>query len=199
MEVKVFLIIFIYTIFIINFVFTRALGLSPFWGGVGKISYPLVMGYAVICIMTLSSFATHVVFQYFHILNNTVHLSTMSFMIVIVIFTVCINAIIKKISFPLYQALGFSLPVLMANCVVLGGALAIVNALFIGQHYGMLSSVAYGFGGGAGFTIILVIMTGIQERLELTDMPGYLRGLPILFITMGLLSLASLGFLGIIL
>ncbi len=104
--------------------------------------------------------------------------------------------VIEKVSPSLYQALGIFLPLITTNCAVFGVALLNINSGFVTAELGLLKSVVQGFGAGIGFTLALLLMAGIRERLELASIPENLRGLPITFITAGLLALAFLGFSG---
>ena len=104
--------------------------------------------------------------------------------------------VIEKVSTPLYQALGIFLPLITTNCAVLGVAVLNIDSGFASQDFGLLYSVVQGFGGGAGFTIALILMAGIRERLEIAMIPENLKGLPITFITAGLMAISFLGFSG---
>lgn len=197
MDIKVIITILLGTIFINNFVLTQMLGLCPFLGVSRRLESAAGMGLAVTFVMTITSFMTFVVYKYILIPYNFTYLRTVVFVIIIALIVQFTELLIKKISPSLYQSLGIFLPLITTNCIVLGVAVLNINAGFITSQYGLFKSVIQGFGGGIGFTMALLMMAGIRERLELADMPENLQGLPISFITAGLIALAFLGFTGI--
>ncbi len=176
-----------------NFVLSRFLGLCPFIGVSKKMDSALGMGMAVIFVLTLASIMTYLVNRFLLIPNDLVFLRTVSFILVIATLVQLVEMFIQKISPTLYQALGIYLPLITTNCAVLGAAL--IN---ITEKYNLLESAVNGFGAGVGFTLALIIMSGIRERLELAKIPDSFKGAPIAFIIAGLLSLAFLCFKGII-
>ena len=148
---------------------------------------------AVIFVLTLASIMTYLVNRFLLIPFNLSILKTVSFILVIATLVQLVEMFIQKISPPLYQALGIYLPLITTNCAVMGAAL--IN---ISEKYNLLESAVHGFGAGVGFTMALIIMSGIRERLELAKIPDSFKGAPIAFIIAGLLSLAFLCFKGII-
>ncbi|HOO70359.1 MAG TPA: electron transport complex subunit RsxA [Spirochaetota bacterium] len=196
MEIKVLFTILIGTIFINNFVLYQMLGLCPFLGVSKKLDSALGMGLAVIFVMTLASFITFLVYKYILVPYDITFLRTISFILVIAALVQLVEMVIDKVSPSLYQALGIFLPLITTNCAVLGVAVLNINSGFLDTDLGLLKSVIQGFGGGVGFTLALLLMAGIRERLELAEISDNLRGLPITFITAGLLALAFLGFAG---
>jgi electron transport complex protein RnfA len=198
MEIKVFVTILLSTIFINNYVLSRILGLCPFLGVSQKIDSAIGMGLAVIFVMTLTSFITYPIYKYVLVPFRIPYLTTIVFILVIAALVQLVEMIIKRVSPALYHALGIFLPLITTNCAVLGVAVLNISSGFAepGVSMGLLKSVVQGFGGGIGFTLALIIMAGIRERLEIADIPENLKGVPITFITAGLLALAFFGFSG---
>ena len=198
MEIKVFVTILLSTIFINNYVLSRMLGLCPFLGVSRRLDSALGMGLAVIFVMTLTSFITFPIYKYVLVPYRVTYLTTIVFILVIAALVQLVEMVIRKVSPGLYDALGIFLPLITTNCAVLGVAVLNLSSVFAAPEasLGLLKSVTQGFGGGAGFTLALIIMAGIRERLEIADIPENLRGVPITFITAGLLALAFFGFSG---
>ena len=196
MEIKILFSILIATIFINNYVLSQMLGLCPFIGVSKKIDSAIGMGLAVIFVMTLASFITYILYKYILLPYNITYLRTISFILVIASLVQLVEMAIEKLSPPLYQSLGIFLPLITTNCAVLGVAVLNINSGFVTAELGLLKTVVQGVGAGLGFTLALVLMAGIRERLELAGVPKNLEGLPITFVTAGLLALAFLGFSG---
>jgi len=196
MELKILFGILISTIFINNYVLSQMLGLCPFIGVSKKLDSALGMGLAVIFVMSLSSFFTFIIYKYILLPNDIVYLRTLSFILIIAALVQLVEMVIQKFSPVLYHSLGIFLPLITTNCAVLGVALLGANSDFVTAELGLLKSVVQGLGGGLGFTLALLLMAGIRERLEMADMPENIKGLPITFITAGLLALAFFGFSG---
>jgi electron transport complex protein RnfA len=189
---KLFLIL-LSTVLVNNFVLSRFLGICPFLGVSKKVSTAMGMGVAVIFVMALASLFTYIV-QY-AILEplHLEYLQTIAFILVIAALVQFVEMVIQKMSPTLYQALGVYLPLITTYCAVLG--VAIIN---IRENYDLLQTLVNGTGAALGFTLALVLMAGIRERLELSDIPEPLKGFPITLITAGLMSVAFLGFQGLI-
>ena len=196
MDIKILFTILISTIFINNYVFSRILGLCPYLGVSKKLDSAIGMGLAVIFVMTMASFFTFIMYKYVLVPYHIEYLSIIAFIIVIASLVQFVEMVIEKVSTPLYQALGIFLPLITTNCAVLGVAVLNIDSGFASQDFGLLYSVVQGFGGGAGFTIALILMAGIRERLEIAMIPENLKGLPITFITAGLMAISFLGFSG---
>ncbi len=196
MELKVLFGILISTIFINNYVLSQMLGLCPFLGVSKKIDSALGMGMAVIFVMTIASFFTFIIYKFILLPHDLVYLRTVAFILVIASLVQFVEMVIEKFSPSLYQALGIFLPLITTNCAVLGVTLLNINSGFVNDGAGLIKSIVQGIGAGVGFTLALLLMAGIRERLEIADIPENLRGLPITFISAGLLSLAFLGFSG---
>jgi electron transport complex protein RnfA len=176
-----------------NFVLRRFLGICPFLGVSKKIDTAIGMGMAVVFVMTLASIITWIIFTFVLEPRNLGYLQTIVFILVIATLVQFVEMVIQKSSPVLYQALGIYLPLITTNCAVLG--VAILN---IQLRYNFLEATIFGFGSSIGFTLALVIFAGMRERLELANIPRSLRGVPISLITAGLLSLAFMGFSGLV-
>lgn len=176
-----------------NFVLTRFLGICPFLGVSQKIDTALGMGMAVIFVMTLASVITWIIYNYALVPFKLEYLITIVFILVIATLVQFVEMVIQKSSPILYQALGIYLPLITTNCAVLG-----VSILNIQFRYTFLQAAIFGFGSSVGFTLALIIFAGIRERLELANIPRSLKGVPVSLITAGLLSLAFMGFSGLV-
>jgi len=199
MDLRILLSIIIGMVFINNFVLSKFLGLCPFLGVSRKIKPAVSMGLAVIFVMTLSGFLTWLVYRFVLIPLNLVYLRTIVFILVIASFVQLVEMIILKKSPVLYRALGIYLPLITTNCAVLGVTVLNINSFFVnGNPVGasFALSLIQSFFAGIGFSLALLLMSGIRERLDLTDVPAALTGIPIAFIIASLMSLAFMGFNG---
>ena len=186
-------VILLSSILVNNFVMSRFLGCCPFLGVAKKINTALGMGAAVTFVMSLASVITYLV-QYFVLEPlGVAYLQTIAFILVIAALVQLVEMVIQKMSPSLYKALGVYLPLITTNCAVLGVAILNIN-----EHYNLLESLVNGFGGAVGFTLAIVLFAGIREKLEYSDIPQPLQGFPIALITAGLMSIAFLGFQGMI-
>lgn len=172
------------------------LGLCPFLGVSKKLDSALGMGFAVIFVMTMASFFTYLIYKYLLFPYDITYLRTISFIFVIASLVQLVEMTIEKLSPPLYQALGIFLPLITTNCAVLGVAVLNIDSGFVDANLGLLKTIFQGFGAGIGFTLALLLLAGIRERLELADIPENLKGLPITFVVAGLLAISFLGFSG---
>jgi Na+-translocating ferredoxin:NAD+ oxidoreductase subunit A len=185
------------SIFLNNFVLSRFLGICPFVGVSKKLDSALGMGMAVIFVMTLASVVTYLFFFYILTPFHLEYLNTIAFILIIAALVQFIEMFMKKNMPSLYSSLGIFLPLITTNCAVLGVAILNIDTLWPdGSHYNFIESTWNGFTGGVGFTIALVIMAGIREKLEFAEIPESLKGMPIAFITSALIAMAFLGFSG---
>jgi electron transport complex protein RnfA len=179
------------TIFVNNFVFARFLGTCPYMGVSKKISDSIGMGAAVIFVLLMTSviswFIQYAVLKPLHI----EYLQTVVFILVIAALVQFVEMVILKTSPALYKALGIYLPLISTNCIIL--AVAILN---IRENYNLLKTIVFTLGAGIGFTLALILMSSIRERLELADVPDALSGAPVAFIAAGLIAIAFFGFSG---
>lgn len=196
MEIKELFVILLTTILINNYILSQILGMCPFLGVSKKLDSAIGMGLAVIFVMTIASFITHLFYQYVLVPYDITFLRTLSFIFIIAALVQFVEMVIEKVSPGLYQSLGIFLPLITTNCAVLGVAVLNIDSGFITSEYGLLKSVVQGFGGGVGFTFALILMAGIRERLELAPIPKNMQGLPISFIIAALMALAFWGFKG---
>lgn len=176
-----------------NVVLSQFLGLCPFVGVSKRTGTATGMGAAVIFVITISSALTSLIFNYILVPADLAYMRTIVFILVIAALVQFVEMVLKKYSRSLYNALGVYLPLITTNCAVLGVALLNVQA-----EYGLLTSVISGFGTALGFTIAIIIMAGIRERIEFNNVPKSFQGSPIVLITAGLMAIAFLGFAGIL-
>ncbi|MCD6453255.1 MAG: RnfABCDGE type electron transport complex subunit A [Dehalococcoidales bacterium] len=176
-----------------NFILVRFLGLCPFFGVSKKTNSAVSMGVAVTLVMTISSLATWLIRHYILIPYDAEYMDIVIYILVIATLVQIVELFIKKTNLELYNAFGIYLPLITTNCAVLG--ITLINAT---QGYSLSGSIVAALGGGVGFTLVLLMMSGIREKLELADTPKSMKGLPIAFITAMLLSLAFIGFGGMI-
>ena len=175
-----------------NVVLAKFLGLCPFMGTSSRIETALGMAMATTFVLTLSTGFVWVVEAMVLAPLDLAFLRTMTFILVIAAVVQFTEMVIKRISPPLYEALGVYLPLITTNCAVLGIALLTIQA-----GHGFVASLLRGFGAAAGFGLVLVIFAGLRERLALAEVPKAFEGAPIGFITAGVLSLAFMGFAGL--
>lgn len=176
-----------------NVVLSQFLGLCPFLGVSKKIKTASGMGFAVIFVITISSFLAILIYSFILVPLKLTYLNTIVFILVIAALVQFVEMFLKKASPSLYKALGVYLPLITTNCAVLGVALTNVS-----KEYDILTSVVNGFGTAVGFTIAIVILAGVRERTEHNDIPEVFKGMPITLITAGLMAIAFIGFSGII-
>jgi len=185
--------ILISAIFVNNFVLARFLGICPFLGVSKKVETALGMGMAVTLVMTVAAVVTWLI-QYFILIPfNIEYLQTIAFILVIASLVQLVEMVIQKVSPVLYQSLGIFLPLITTNCAVLG--LAVLN---IQKDYSFLESIIFAIGAALGFTLAMVLFAGLRERVDLCPVPKSFRGTAIALVTAGLLSLAFMGFAGLV-
>jgi len=187
------LLILISAIFVNNFVLARFLGICPFLGVSKKVETALGMGMAVTFVMTVATVVTWYIQTFVLVPFGLEYLQTIAFILVIAALVQLVEMVVQKTSPALYQSLGIFLPLITTNCAVLG--LAVLN---IQKDYSFLEGVVFAIGAAGGFTLALVLFAGLRERLELSAVPKPFRGTAIALITAGLLSLAFMGFAGLV-
>ncbi len=187
-----YLLIFISAIFVNNIILSQFLGICPFLGVSKKIDTALGMGAAVAFVLTLATVVTWLVQTYVLNVFGLQYLQTLAFILVIAALVQMVEIILKKVSPALYQALGIFLPLITTNCAVLGVAILVIQ-----KDFNLLESIVYAFSTAVGFALALTIFAGIREQLELVDIPKGMRGMAIVLVTAGLLSLAFMGFSGV--
>jgi len=185
--------IFLSMAIINNFILARFLGLCPFFGVSKKLSSALSMGFAVTLVMLVASVATWIINNYILIPFGVEYMNIIMYILVIASLVQMIELFIKRTNLTLYNALGIYLPLITTNCAVLG--ITLINAQ---ESYSLLESIAASLGGGVGFLLVLIIMSGIREKLEVADTPRSMRGLPVAMLVGMLLGLTFFGFGGMI-
>lgn len=188
-----YLVMLLATALVNNVLLVRFLGLCPFMGVSNKLDTALSMGLATTFVLTLASAATWMLEHFLLEPLDIGYLRILSFILIIAAVVQFTEMVIRKTSPMLYQMLGIFLPLITTNCAVLGVAL-----LNIQDKFTFLQAVMYGFGSALGFTLVMVIFAGMRQRLALSDVPATFAGSPIAFIVAGLLSLAFMGFTGLV-
>ncbi|HHI93929.1 MAG TPA: electron transport complex subunit RsxA [Gammaproteobacteria bacterium] len=185
--------ILISTVLVNNFVLVKFLGLCPFMGVSRKLETATGMALATTFVLTLSSVASYLVNEYLLAPLGLEYLRTITFILVIAVVVQFTEMVVHKTSPLLYQVLGIFLPLITTNCAVLGVAL-----LNVQQQHGFLQSAVYGFGASVGFSLVLILFAAMRERINVADVPEAFRGASIALITAGLMSMAFMGFSGLV-
>jgi len=188
-----YLLLLISTVLVNNFVLVKFLGLCPFMGVSSKLESAIGMSMATTFVLTLASILSYLVNQYLLLPFELGYLRTMSFILVIAVVVQFTEMLVQKTSASLYRALGIYLPLITTNCAVLGVAL-----LNISEKHDFIESAIYGFGAAVGFSLVLILFSAMRERLAAADVPLPFRGGAIAMITAGLMSLAFMGFTGLV-
>ncbi|MDF0535938.1 electron transport complex subunit RsxA [Shewanella yunxiaonensis] len=188
-----YLLLLIGTVLVNNFVLVKFLGLCPFMGVSSKLESAIGMSMATTFVLTLASILSYLVNQYLLLPFDLGYLRTMSFILVIAVVVQFTEMVVQKTSASLYRALGIYLPLITTNCAVLGVALLNVN-----EQHNFMQSAVYGFGAALGFSLVLILFSAMRERLAAADVPLPFKGGAIAMITAGLMSLAFMGFTGLV-
>ncbi|SNR43875.1 electron transport complex protein RnfA [Lutibacter agarilyticus] len=189
-----YIIILIAAVFVNNIVLSQFLGICPFLGVSSKVSTSVGMSGAVLFVMTLATMVTYLLHEFVLVPAGLDYLRTITFILVIAALVQMVEIILKKVSPPLYQALGVFLPLITTNCAVLGVAI-----LALGLDGGsLLKAVFFAVSNSIGFGLALIVFASIREHLELANIPEGMKGVPINLLVAGLLSLAFLGFTGLV-
>lgn len=188
-----YLLILVSTILVNNFVLVQFLGLCPFMGVSGKLETAMGMSLATTFVLTLASICSYLAYTYLLEPLGLEFLKTITFILVIAVVVQFTEMVVRKTSPLLYRVLGIFLPLITTNCAVLGVALLNLN-----RQNNFVESVLYGFGAAAGFSLVLVMFAAMRERIAVSDVPVVFQGASIGLITAGLMSLAFLGFTGLV-
>ena len=188
-----YLLLFVGTVLVNNFVLVKFLGLCPFMGVSKKLETAIGMGLATTFVLTLASVCAWMVNSFILLPLGLVYLRTLAFILVIAVVVQFTELVVRKTSPALYRLLGIFLPLITTNCAVLGVALLNVN-----QSHNFMQSAVYCFSAAAGFSLVMVLFAAIRERLAVADVPAPFRGSSIALITAGLMSLAFMGFTGLV-
>jgi electron transport complex protein RnfA len=187
------ILIFLSAAVVNNFVLSYFLGICPFIGVSNKISSAFSMGLATTFVLTITAIVTWLIYFLILLPYHLEFLQYVAFILVIAALVQLVEMVVKKVSQPLYRALGIFLPLITTNCAILGLALFIVL-----RDYSFIESIFFGLGAGTGFTLAITIMAGIREELDLANVPESFKGAPITLIVAGILALAFMGFSGLI-
>ncbi len=188
-----YILLIISAVLVNNVVLVQFLGICPFLGVSNKIETSLGMGVAVIFVMALANLVTYLIQSYVLVPLHIEFMQTITFIFVIAFLVQVVEIVLKKTAPPLYQALGIYLPLITTNCAVLGIAILAVQ-----KNLNLVMSVVYAASIAIGFTLALILMAGIREQLALAETPKGMKGFPLSLVTAGLLSLAFMGFAGIV-
>ncbi|MHB1301070.1 MAG: electron transport complex subunit RsxA [Burkholderiales bacterium] len=187
-----YLLILISTVFVNNIVLVKILGLCPFMGVSKKLEAAIGMGAATTFVLTLGSGSSYLIAKYL-LGPDLAYLTTISFIVVIAGIVQFTEMVVKKVSPVLYQVLGIYLPLITTNCAVLG-----IPLLNLQQNHNFMQSLLFGMGGAVGFSMVLILFAAMRERLEAADIPTPFRGSSIAMVTAGLMSMAFMGFSGLV-
>ncbi|QLK61061.1 electron transport complex subunit RsxA [Enterobacteriaceae bacterium Kacie_13] len=188
-----YLLLFVGTMLVNNFVLVKFLGLCPFMGVSKKLESAIGMGLATTFVITLSNICSWMVNTFILMPLELVYLRTMAFILVIAVVVQFTEMVVRKTSPSLYRLLGIFLPLITTNCAVLGVALLNIN-----QQFSFMESALYGFAASLGFSLVMVLFAAIRERLVVADVPAPFKGSSIALVTAGLMSLAFMGFTGLV-
>jgi len=186
-------VIVISAIFVSNIVLNQFLGICPFLGVSGKVSTSVGMSGAVLFVMTIATIVTWLIQQYILIPFGITFLQTIFFILVIAALVQMVELILKKVSPPLYQALGIFLPLITTNCAVLGVAIQTQS-----KNFNLMESVVFAIANAIGFALAMIIFAGLREHMDLMRVPKGMRGVPIALVVAGILAMAFLGFSGLV-
>ena len=188
-----YLLLFVGTVLVNNFVLVKFLGLCPFMGVSKKLETAIGMGFATTFVMTIASISSWLIDTFILVPLDLLYLRTLSFILVIAVVVQFTEMVVRKTSPTLYRLLGIFLPLITTNCAVLGVALLNIN-----QSHTFMQSAVYGFGAAVGFSLVMVLFAAIRERLAVANIPAPFKGSSIGLITAGLMSLAFMGFSGLV-
>ncbi len=187
-----YILIFISAIFVNNIVLSQFLGICPFLGVSKKVDTALGMSAAVAFVLTLATIVTYLVQKFVLDAFGLQYLQTITFILVIASLVQMVEIVLKKVSPALYQALGIFLPLITTNCAVLGVAILVIQ-----KDYNLIEGIVYAFSTAIGFGLAMTVFAGMREQLEMVNIPKGMRGMAIVLVSAGLLSLAFMGFSGV--
>lgn len=198
MDLKVLVGIFLAAILTENYILNKFLGICPFLGVSKKLDTALGMSCAVTVVMVIATAVTWPVYTYILVPCGLDYLQTIVFILIIAALVQLLEIALRKYMPPLYNALGIYLPLITTNCAVLGVTMLVLEKGAADPNFGYVASLVNAFGAGIGFLVAMVLFAGVRERLELCDVPKFLRGLPITLIAASLVAVSFLGFNGIV-
>lgn len=188
-----YLLLLVATVLVNNFVLVKFLGLCPFMGVSNKLETAIGMSAATTFVLTLASVCSYLVNQYLLVPFGLTALQTLTFILVIAVVVQFTEMVVHKTSPTLYRLLGIYLPLITTNCAVLGVALLNIN-----EQHNFIQSIVYGFGAAVGFSLVLILFSALRERLAAADVPVPFKGAAVAMVTAGLMSLAFMGFSGLV-
>lgn len=198
MDLKFLVGVFLAAILTENYILNKFLGICPFLGVSKKLNTAVGMSCAVTAVMVIATAVTWPVYTYVLVPNDFGYLQTIVFILIIAALVQLLEIIMRKYMPPLYNALGIYLPLITTNCAVLGVTMLVLEKGEADASFGYAASLVNAFGAGIGFLVAMVLFAGVRERLELCDVPKFLRGLPITLIAASLVAVSFLGFNGIV-
>ena len=198
MDLKFLVGVFLAAILTENYILNKFLGICPFLGVSKKLTTAVGMSCAVTAVMVIATAVTWPVYTYVLVPNDFGYLQTIVFILIIAALVQLLEIIMRKYMPPLYNALGIYLPLITTNCAVLGVTMLVLEKGEADASFGYAASRVNAFGAGVGFLVAMVLFAGVRERLELCDVPKFLRGLPITLIAASLVAVSFLGFNGIV-
>lgn len=190
--------VFLAAILTENYILNKFLGICPFLGVSKKLNTAVGMSCAVTAVMVIATAVTWPVYTYVLVPNDLSYLQTIVFILIIAALVQLLEIMMRKYMPPLYNALGIYLPLITTNCAVLGVTMLVLEKGAADANFGYVASLVNAFGAGVGFLVAMVLFAGVRERLELCDVPKFLRGLPITLIAASLVAVSFLGFNGIV-
>ena len=198
MDLKFLVGVFLAAILTENYILNKLLGICPFLGVSKKLNTAVGMSCAVTAVMVIATAVTWPVYTYVLVPNDLSYLQTIVFILIIAALVQLLEIMMRKYMPPLYNALGIYLPLITTNCAVLGVTMLVLEKGAADANFGYVASLVNAFGAGVGFLVAMVLFAGVRERLELCDVPKFLRGLPITLIAASLVAVSFLGFNGIV-
>lgn len=190
--------IFLSAILTENYVLNKFLGICPFLGVSKKLNTAVGMSFAVTAVMVIATAVTWPIYTYLLVPNGLGYLQTIAFILIIASLVQLLEIIMKKYMPPLYNSLGIFLPLITTNCAVLGVTMLVLEKGAADPSFGYLQSLINAFGSGIGFLVAMVLFAGVRERLEDSDIPESLKGMPITLVAAAFVSVAFLGFNGVV-
>ena len=198
MDLKFLVGVFLAAILTENYILNKFLGICPFLGVSKKLNTAVGMSCAVTAVMVIATAVTWPVYTYVLVPNDLSYLQTIVFILIIAALVQLLEIMMRKYMPPLYNALGIYLPLITTDCAVLGVTMLVLEKGAADANFGYVASLVNAFGAGVGFLVAMVLFAGVRERLELCDVPKFLRGLPITLIAASLVAVSFLGFNGIV-
>jgi electron transport complex protein RnfA len=189
-----YIVIIISAIFVNNIVLSQFLGICPFLGVSSRVSTSVGMSGAVVFVMTIATLVTFLLHQYLLVPVGLEYMRTITFILVIAALVQMVEIVLKKVSPSLYQALGVFLPLITTNCAILGVAILALGF----EEATLLKAIVFAIANAIGFGLALIVFASIREHLDLIDVPKGMKGVPMSLLIAGLLSLAFMGFMGIV-